>query len=489
MGADQKRAILAVILSGAILFGWQYFFAPIPVEQKVASNIEQTNNKIKKSETDIAEIKDLNTVNTSQPNVTNIDLSYYTLENENNSYTISNNLTVTQAIFKKSNNSFSDVFKQKNNNAVLINNNGQYEQKLFSFTKKDPTTFNVTSIDGKLTGTVYLDQEGFFHVNLNSSQPFTYKFTFKEVEEELEAGKEKLFTVLSDDLDTFNVGDNEKLDKEISWFGVDFNYHLFATVIEKKPMVYKADESGNLSVKHIKASNNLIYKQIFVKKEYDYLSALGSNLHLAVDFGIWSILAVPILRGLQFFYTILPNYGISIIILTLLIRMLTFPLQYKSFKSMKKMQDIQPELTKIREKFKSDPQKMQQETMALFKKAGANPLGGCLPLLLQMPIFFAFYRVLYSSVELVDAPFYFWIVDLSQKDPYYVLPILMALAMFFHQKLTPSTTADPTQKKILMFMPLIFAVFMKDFPAGLTLYIFVSTVVAMLQQLFVFKRT
>ena len=153
------------------------------------------------------------------------------------------------------------------------------------------------------------------------------------------------------------------------------------------------------------------------------------------------------------------------------------------------MQDIQPELTKIREKFKLDPQKMQQETMALFKKAGANPLGGCLPLVLQMPIFFAFYKVLYSSVELVDAPFYFWIVDLSQKDPYYVLPILMAGAMFFHQKLTPTTTMDPTQRKLMLFMPLIFAVFMKDFPAGLTLYIFVSTVFALLQQMFVFKRT
>jgi len=156
---------------------------------------------------------------------------------------------------------------------------------------------------------------------------------------------------------------------------------------------------------------------------------------------------------------------------------------------MKKMQEIQPELTKLREKFKDDPQRMQKETMALFKKAGTNPIGGCLPMILQMPIFFAFYRVLYSAVELVDAPFYFWITDLSEKDPYYVLPVLMAGAMFFHQKLTPTASMDPTQKKIMMFMPLIFAVFMKDFPAGLTLYIFVSTVIAMLQQLFVFKRT
>lgn len=486
MGADQKRALLAVLISGAILFGWQYFFAPAPIKTTVTKNVE--NNTINETSNNV----ETTVSNTNQKHevIAPLDtkVETITLENDINKYVVTNNLVVTEAVFKKSNNKFSEIFKEKNNNALFINNNGQFEQKFFNFTKKDESSYEAISIDGKVSGTIFIDNDGFFNVNLTSSQPFSYKFVFIEKEVELEAGKEKLFTILSDDLDTYTVGDDDRGDKEIAYFGADFNYHLFATVIDKKPMVFKISESGTLTVKDIKASNSLIYKQIFVKKEYDYLSNLGSNLHLAVDFGIWSILAVPILRGLQFFYTILPNYGISIIILTILMRLLTFPLQYKSFKSMKKMQDIQPELTKIREKFKSDPQKMQQETMALFKKAGANPLGGCLPLLLQMPIFFAFYRVLYSSVELVDAPFYFWIVDLSQKDPYYVLPILMALAMFFHQKLTPSTTADPTQKKIMMFMPLIFAVFMKDFPAGLTLYIFVSTVVAMLQQLFVFKR-
>ena len=183
------------------------------------------------------------------------------------------------------------------------------------------------------------------------------------------------------------------------------------------------------------------------------------------------------------------NYGISIVILTILMRFLTFPLQYKSFKSMKKMQVIQPELAKIKEKHKENPQKMQQETMALFKKAGANPLSGCLPMLAQMPVFFAFYQVLFTSVELVGAPFYFWISDLSVKDPYYVLPVLMGLAMFLNMKLTPTTTTDPAQKKMMMFMPVIFSVFMLNYPAGLTLYILISTVVGMAQQLFVYKKT
>ncbi len=174
---------------------------------------------------------------------------------------------------------------------------------------------------------------------------------------------------------------------------------------------------------------------------------LGHHLNKSIDFGLWGLIAVPILRGLQFFYSVIPNYGISIILLTIIIRMLTFPLQFKSFKSMKKMQEIQPELTKIKEKYKSDPQRMQQETMGLFKKAGANPLGGCLPMILQMPIFFAFYKVLYSSVELVDAPFFGWIHDLSQKDPYYVLPVLMGLAMVLNQRLMPSPLVILSRKK------------------------------------------
>jgi YidC/Oxa1 family membrane protein insertase len=200
-----------------------------------------------------------------------------------------------------------------------------------------------------------------------------------------------------------------------------------------------------------------------------------------------SVLAVPMLHTLQWFYKYIPNYGLAIIILTILIRLITFPLQWKSFKSMKKMQKIQPDLQKIREKYKDEPQKLQSETMELFKRAGANPLSGCLPLLLQMPFFFAIYKVLYSAVELVDAPFVAWIVDLSVKDPYYVLPVLMTISMFLQQKLTPQSTMDPTQQKVMLLMPIIFGFIMHSLPAGLVLYIFVSTIFGLLQQLFVYK--
>lgn len=485
--ADQKRAILAVVISGVILFGWQYFFAPpVPVQTAPVVTTTETTNK---PSTNSSAIENTNVNNNVVKKDVKIELQSFEIKNENFKYVVSNNLSVINANNINADKSFNQIFKGSSNNELLFIVDGVYKNILFSFEKVSDSEFKISNDKLNLNGSILINELGYLEYKLNSPNEFSYKFSLTETAEEHEGGKYKQFGYLSDDLTLTNVGDEDQGDRELKWIALDFEYHLFSIVIPKQPYIFKATEAGNFSIKTTTATNSLNFQKIFVKKEYDLLASLGNKLELSVDFGIWSIIAVPILRGLQFFYSIFPNWGISIIILTLLIRTLTFPLQYKSFKSMKKMQEIQPQLTAIRERLKDNPQKMQQETMALFKKAGTNPLGGCLPMILQMPIFFAFYRVLYSSVELVDAPFFLWIVDLSEKDPYYVLPVLMAVAMFFHQRLTPTTTMDATQKKIMMFMPLIFAVFMKDFPAGLTLYIFVSTVVAMLQQLFVFKRT
>jgi YidC/Oxa1 family membrane protein insertase len=150
---------------------------------------------------------------------------------------------------------------------------------------------------------------------------------------------------------------------------------------------------------------------------------------------------------------------------------------------MKKMQDIQPQLKQIRENLKDDPQKMNLEVMKVMKESKANPLSGCLPMLLQFPIFLALYQVLGQSIELYQAPFVLWIKDLSLKDPYYILPVLMGLTMFIKHKITP-TTMDPTQAKVMMIMPVLFSFFMISLPSGLTLYIFVSTLFGVAQQLY-----
>jgi YidC/Oxa1 family membrane protein insertase len=481
MSGEQRRAIIAVVISGLILFGWQYFFAP---------TISVANNNIQKVEIDKnppkVDDKLIDTVKAEVQKKT--ENKIIEVKGKELTYFITSDLIIKDILSNQTGKSFKDLFPAEDNNKVLFNFDGKFKSLNFNITEKTDREFIISNSEYDIRGTLSLDDLGYLKIDLSSSKDFKYRFSINETEEELEGGKYKKFVMYSDTLDSSNVGDTDKGDVELKWFGLDFYYHVFLISIDKRPLIFEMQESGKFTIQDAKQVKNLSFSYIFAKKEYDHLLGLGNNLESAVDFSFWSILAVPILRGLQFFFSLIPNWGVSIILLTILMRMLTFPLQYKSFKSMKKMQEIQPELTKIKEKYKEDPQRMQKETMALFKKAGTNPLGGCLPMILQMPIFFAFYRVLYSAVELVDAPFMLWITDLSSKDPYYVLPVLMGITMFFHQRLTPSTTMDPTQRKIMMFMPLIFAVFMKDFPAGLTLYIVVSTFVAMLQQLFVYRR-
>src|SRR6185312_17004793 len=173
--------------------------------------------------------------------------------------------------------------------------------------------------------------------------------------------------------------------------------------------------------------------------------------------------------------------GWAIVIMTLLVRMLVLPLNMSTFKSSRKMQKLQPMVKSLKERYKDDSQALNQEMMKLWKENGVNPVGGCLPMLLQLPIFFAYYRVLGQSIELYQAPFMFWIHDLSLKDPYFVLPILMGVAMWMQQKLTP-TAMDPNQAKIMQFLPVVFSFMMISLPSGLTLYIFVNTITGVLTQ-------
>lgn len=486
--SDTKRALLAVILSGIVLFGWQYFFGTSqPYNESNTTKKELVSNQTQKSKVDSSNNTDSSVV------LAKVENSVITLKNESSFYTVNNQLVITEAKTSNTNTNFPKIFNL-NKNYIEISFLNNFIKPSFVFSKVSDNEYRIDDPVNKLSGLIKLLDNGYLNINLNASSDFKVKYVLGASEND-EASmfnytNMKVFNYLTEELNTITVGDEDSGDINARWFGIDFDYHIFSVIPENKTQfLFKTTENGAAYFKTSKASNSFNYSNIFVKKEYDFLSSLGNNLELAVDFGIWKIIALPILRGLQFFYTIFPNYGVSIIFLTIVIRMLTFPLQYKSFKSMKKMQTIQPELKAIKEKYKDDPQRQQKETMALFKSAGANPIGGCLPMILQMPIFFAFYKVLYSAVELVDAPFILWITDLSSKDQFYVLPVLMGIAMFLNTKLTPTTTVDPAQQKLMLFMPVIFGFMMKDLPAGLTLYIFISTLMGMLQQLFVYKRT
>src|SRR5690606_27187378 len=185
---------------------------------------------------------------------------------------------------------------------------------------------------------------------------------------------------------------------------------------------------GSLKYTQTNGSVKKFTSKVFIgPKELKILQQVDSRLGEIINFGIFSVIAKPILMLLKFLYTIVGNYGVAIIIVTLLIRMLLLPLNISSYRSMKKMQVIQPLLKSLKERYKKDPRQLQIETMALMKREKVNPLGGCLPMLLQLPIFIALYNVLAQSIELYQAPFMLWITDLSLKDKYYVLPVLMGV--------------------------------------------------------------
>lgn len=222
-------------------------------------------------------------------------------------------------------------------------------------------------------------------------------------------------------------------------------------------------------------------------KELKGLAKLNLGLEHIIDYGFFSFLARPLFWVLIFFHGFLGNYGWSIIMLTIVTRIPFVPLLNKGQKSMKKLQDLQPKMAEIREKYKKDPQKMQQEMTGLYKKHKVNPIGGCLPMLLQIPVFFALYKVLSIAIELRGAPFMLWIADLSAKDPYYVLPIVMGITMVVQQKMTP-TTMDPKQAKLMMLMPIIFTFMFLSFASGLVLFWLIGNILSIIQQFFVNRK-
>ncbi|MDF1536418.1 MAG: membrane protein insertase YidC [bacterium] len=210
-------------------------------------------------------------------------------------------------------------------------------------------------------------------------------------------------------------------------------------------------------------------------KEMASLKAVSPALIKVIDLGFFSIIAKPLLDMLNFFHRYLGNYGLAIIILSALIKIVFIPFSSISHRSMKKMQTLQPQINALRDKYKKDRDQLNQEIMKLYQINKVNPAGGCLPILVQIPVFFALYRALLGAIELRHAPFALWIVDLSAKDPLYITPIFMGATMFLQQKMTP-TTGDPRQAQIMMFMPIVFTALFLSFPAGLVIYWTVNNV-------------
>jgi YidC/Oxa1 family membrane protein insertase len=288
--------------------------------------------------------------------------------------------------------------------------------------------------------------------------------------------------------------DKADLPKEArdGWIGMMQHYFVSAWLPpEKTPREYYARKlpDGNYAVGVIVATPQAApgeAARVSVElysgpEEQSRLKKAAPGLDLVVDFGWLTIIAWPLFAVLQFFHRWTENWGVAIILLTVTVKLLFFPLSAASYKSMAKMKLVTPRLTKIREMYGNDRAKMNQAMMELYKTEKINPLGGCFPIVVQIPVFIALYWVLLAAIELRHAPFIFWIKDLSAQDPYYVLPILMTASMVLQTRMNP-VPPDPVQAKVMKFMPFIFSVFFFFFPAGLVLYWLVNNILSIAQQ-------
>ena len=276
----------------------------------------------------------------------------------------------------------------------------------------------------------------------------------------------------------------------VVWSGYSSKYFLSAvSPAEPVAQLYIGAGAGFIENVFTSSPINLAQNQktsfnfaaYFGPKQAEDLAVSGHQFDKAIDYGFFHPLAKPLMVVLKFFYGFIGNYGFAVILLTVCIKLLFWPLTQKSYKSMKGMQTLQPEMKKMREKYGSDKQKLNQEMMKFYKENKVNPLGGCLPMVIQIPVFFALYRVLLGSIELRHAPFMFWITDLSARDPYYVTPLVMGVTMFIQQKMQP-TNMDPTQEKIMLMMPVVFTFMFLNFPSGLVIYWLTNNLLTILQQ-------
>ncbi len=244
-------------------------------------------------------------------------------------------------------------------------------------------------------------------------------------------------------------------------------------------------DRDNNPVVYFDAQPTMYFNGYIGPKEYKVLDNINPVLTNAIEYGWFTFAAKPLFALLSWLHGIFGNWGWSIIALTIIIRVILYPLTYKGMVSMQKIKEIAPKIKEVQAKYKGDPQRTNAAVMEMYKKHNANPLGGCLPMLLQIPVFFAIYRVLLNAVELQGAPWALWITDLSRMDTYYVLPILMGASMYYQQKLTPNNFTDPLQEKVFKFLPIIFTFFFLTFPSGLVLYWFVNNLFSIGQQFIV----
>ncbi|MEI6092972.1 MAG: membrane protein insertase YidC [bacterium] len=517
----EKRMFLAVALSMLILIAWPFIFNKKVPQNKTQDSLTQTSTETGSSSTNNTATKtstaskDLKITN----NQTQIKELVSTIENDHIKIEISSiGGKIKQVFFKKYKNDkkadlsfFNDEIKalgalqivglehapfnvkSKTDDTIFLAYNGNSDGIIinYSLSNNDPYVIkanikmaNSDKLKFVILSTATKDQNQYSY----SSDPETRSRSFFVYSQEK---MEKIPVKAKDEVKTISFQNN------VNWVGLSDRYFLFSVIPSKDAsftdvIADKKNENSIYSTEFSLVSDkgNYDYSIYAGPKDVSFLRKAEPTLSESIDYGWLAVISVPMLEVMKFFYKIIPNYGVAILLLTLLVRLIMYPLQHKSMKSMKKMQELQPHLKGIQEKYKDDKAKLNQEMMQFMKTHKVNPMSGCLPMLIQLPVFIALYKVLANAVELYRSPFMFWITDLSMKDPYYIFPVLMGIMMFVQQKITPNPTMDPTQAKMMLFfMPIIFTVFMISLPSGLTLYILFSTVLGIAQQHMMNKKT
>jgi YidC/Oxa1 family membrane protein insertase len=541
---DTYRAFLAILISFLILIGYQYFFVGFKSEetvvegQKNQGNVELTEQNSLPQQAQQPSPSLQSTISAAPPAMNQQDAEKITVDTELYTAVISGAGGTVKSFVLKEHRETSD---ENSPGKQLVENSPQIGYPLrFSWGTVIPAEIyyqlenkTVDFMDGKgmlrmsaiAPSGLKIEKQFVFNkdsylmdLSIKVSNPTDQSLQgipqLSQVNvpfQEATAFNRFLFNgpvaYLNNELKEFKAKEFEDGPKTVQgvfdWVAYEGTYFMCAIIPEAKSQasftMQGADDyaytqlTGGLDTVAPGQSIVYNYRLFYGPKKLSLLKTIGYNLDRSIDFGWFDLIAKPTLALLNFFYDYVNNYGIAIILVTIIFKALFWPITQKGLKSMKNMQKLQPKMVKLKEKYKDDPQAMNREVMNLYKTYKVNPLGGCLPMVLQIPVFFALYKVLLLCIELRHAPFMLWINDLSAPDrlwigfdiPYVgglpVLTLLMGASMFLQQKLTP-TTADPTQAKIMMMLPVVFTFMFVNFASGLVLYWFVNNLLSIFQQ-------
>ena len=505
-----KRLLLALVLSFFILFGFSYLF-PQPKKANESSLANNTKVENKAPVTKEAKAPTVNqNSNTKAPTTIKEAKNSTLAEVETKKYTLKidslgrfESVILKEKKYKDENGKPLELIDATKTKPLEIRFAGAINDKAFKI--KYTTTANkidATKSKKSITLTQNLGElvvkkiitfypEGHYDLKVELSKPIEYFITTGH---RPEADKSRYLIVrgalvrdTNGVITTFEDGKvkETKTLNNINILSSFDRYYASLFFNFKEPFTVVVADDNNNPLPFIKTNKNLELKGYIGPKEWKLFSSLDERLTDAIEFGWFTFLAKPFFKIMLSIYNFVGNWGWAIVIFTILVKLVLFPLSYKGMMSMQKLKDLAPKMKEIKEKYKDDPAKMNMHMMELYKKHGANPMGGCLPMLLQIPVFFALYRVLLNADELQGAPWILWISDLSRQDPYFVLPILMGVTMYIQQVITPNTMTDPMQQKIFKWFPVIMTFFFLTFPAGLVLYWLTNNILSIAQQQYI----